>query len=543
MNLQVNQRIPLKIKRMGINGEGIGFYQKTLVFVPGALKGEEIYCQITDVKRNFVQAKLLKINKESKFRVQPACEIYQACGGCQIMHLRYDKQMDFKQDLLLQALKKFKPAGYEHFDIRPTIGMDQPTHYRAKLQFQTRSFKGKVTAGLYAEGSHRLIGITDCLVQDEETQTIINAVSDLLTKHRIPIYNERREQGIRTVMVRRASQTGQVQLIFVTSCQVNLTRLIEQLTKQFPAIVTVALNWNQSKSSEIYGERTDILWGQEAISEAVLDYEFSLSPRAFYQLNPQQTEVLYGEAVKALDIDGTEHLIDAYCGVGTIGFAFARKVQSVRGMDIIPEAIQDARKNAERLGLKNTHYEAGKAEDIIPKWYEEGYRADALVVDPPRTGLDDKLLDTILHYKPSKMVYVSCNVSTLARDLAKLAKVYDVEYIQSVDMFPHTARTEAVVKLSKRDINHHIDLEITEDDLKDISVKKEATYSEIKDYVFRKFELKVSTLNIAQVKRKLGITERENYNHSKKENQRVPNCPPQKEQAIIDALSWFGMIE
>ncbi len=543
MNLQVNQRIPLKIKRMGINGEGIGFYQKTLVFVPGALKGEEIYCQITDVKRNFVQAKLLKINKESKFRVQPACEIYQACGGCQIMHLRYDKQLDFKQDLLLQALKKFKPAGYEHFDIRPTIGMDQPTHYRAKLQFQTRSFKGKVTAGLYAEGSHRLIGITDCLVQDEETQTIINAVSDLLTKHRIPIYNERREQGIRTVMVRRASQTGQVQLIFVTSCQVNLTRLIEQLTKQFPAIVTVALNWNQSKSSEIYGERTEILWGQEAISEAVLDYEFSLSPRAFYQLNPQQTEVLYGEAVKALDIDGTEHLIDAYCGVGTIGFAFARKVQSVRGMDIIPEAIQDARKNAERLGLKNTHYEAGKAEDIIPKWYEEGYRADALVVDPPRTGLDDKLLDTILHYKPAKMVYVSCNVSTLARDLAKLAKVYDVEYIQSVDMFPHTARTEAVVKLSKRDINHHIDLEINEDDLKDISVKKDATYSEIKDYVFRKFELKVSTLNIAQVKRKLGIIERENYNHSKKENQRVPNCPPKKEQAIIDALTWFGMIE
>lgn len=180
---------------------------------------------------------------------------------------------------------------------------------------------------------------------------------------------------------------------------------------------------------------------------------------------------------------------------------------------------------------------------LIPKWYKEGYRADALIVDPPRTGLDDKLLDTILKYQPAKMVYVSCNTATLARDLVKLSKVYDVHYIQSVDMFPHTARTEAVVKLSKRDINHHIDLEINEDDLKDISVKKEATYSEIKDYVFRKFELKVSTLNIAQVKRKLGIIERENYNHSKKENQRVPNCLPKKEQAILDALSWFGMIE
>lgn len=539
MNLQVNQRIPLKIKRMGINGEGIGFYQKTLVFVPGALKGEEIYCQITDVKRNFVQAKLLKINKESKFRVQPACEIYQACGGCQIMHLRYDKQLDFKQDLLLQALKKFKPAGYEHFDIRPTIGMDQPTHYRAKLQFQTRSFKGKVTAGLYAEGSHRLIGITDCLVQDEVTQTIINAVSDLLTKHRIPIYNERREQGIRTVMVRRARQTGQVQLIFVTSCQVNLTRLIEQLTKQFPAIVTVALNWNQSKSSEIYGERTEILWGQEAISEAVLDYEFSLSPRAFYQLNPQQTEVLYGEAVKALDIDGTEHLIDAYCGVGTIGFAFARKVQSVRGMDIIPEAIEDAKKNAARMGLTNTHYEAGKAEEIIPKWYQEGYRADALVVDPPRTGLDEKLLKTILKFKPAKMVYVSCNVSTLARDLVELTKAYKVEYIQSVDMFPHTARTETVALLSKLNVDKHISVEVELDELDLTSAESKATYAQIKEYILEKFGLKVSALYIAQIKKKCGIELRENYNKSKKEKQVIPQCTPEKEEAIMDALRHF----
>ncbi|HFR3976109.1 TPA: 23S rRNA (uracil(1939)-C(5))-methyltransferase RlmD [Streptococcus suis] len=449
MNLQVNQRIPLKIKRMGINGEGIGFYQKTLVFVPGALKGEEIYCQVTSVKRNFVEARLLKINKESKFRVKPSCDIYQACGGCQIMHLRYDKQLDFKQDLLQQALKKFKPAGYEDYLIHPTIGMDQPSYYRAKLQFQTRSFKGQVKAGLYAENSHRLIGITDCYVQDKETQKVINRIADLLTKYRIPIYNERKEQGIRTAMVRRARQSGQVQVIFVTSCQVNLTKLIEELTKQFPAIVTVALNLNRQKSSDIYGEKTEILWGKQAIQEAVLDYEFSLSPRAFYQLNPQQTEVLYGEAVKALDITGNEDLIDAYCGVGTIGFAFARKVKSVRGMDIIPEAIEDAKANAKRMGLTNTHYEAGKAEEIIPKWYKEGYRADALVVDPPRTGLDEKLLKTILEYKPAKMVYVSCNVSTLARDLVELTKAYKVEYIQSVDMFPHTARTEAVVKLSK----------------------------------------------------------------------------------------------
>ena len=543
MNLKVKQRIPLKIKRMGINGEGIGFYKKTLVFVPGALKGEDIFCQITAVKRNFAQARLLTINKKSKFRVEPKCPIYQKCGGCQIMHLRYDKQLEFKDDLIAQSLKKFKPVGYEKFEIRHTLGMEVPYHYRAKLQFQTRFFKGNVKAGLFEEGSHRLVDIKDCFVQDKLTQTIINRVAELLAKHHIPIYDERKVAGIRTVMIRKAKATGQVQIIFITSRDVFLAPLIKQLTAEFEAIKGIAVNFNRSKSSEIYGGKTEVIWGDADISEEVLDYHFSLSPRAFYQLNPEQTQVLYSQAVAALDVTEDDHVIDAYCGVGTIGFAFAGKVKSVRGMDIIPEAIEDAKKNAQRMGFDNTYYEAGRAEDIIPKWYKEGYRADALIVDPPRTGLDDKLLDTILKYQPAKMVYVSCNTATLARDLVKLSKVYDVHYIQSVDMFPHTARTEAVVKLSKRDINHHIDLEINEDDLKDISVKKEATYSEIKDYVFRKFELKVSTLNIAQVKRKLGIIERENYNHSKKENQRVPNCLPKKEQAILDALSWFGMIE
>lgn len=543
MNLKVKQRIPLKIKRMGINGEGIGFYKKTLVFVPGALKGEDIFCQITAVKRNFAQARLLTINKKSKFRVEPKCPIYQKCGGCQIMHLRYDKQLEFKDDLIGQSLKKFKPAGYENYEIRHTLGMEVPYHYRAKLQFQTRFFKGNVKAGLFEEGSHRLVDIKDCFVQDKLTQTIINRVTELLEKHHIPIYDERKVAGIRTVMIRKAKATGQVQIIFITSRDIFLAPVIKALTAEFEEIKGIAVNYNHSKSSDIYGEKTEVIWGDADISEEVLDYRFSLSPRAFYQLNPEQTQVLYSQAVAALDVTEDDHVIDAYCGVGTIGFAFAGKVKSVRGMDIIPEAIEDAKKNAQRMGFDNTYYEAGRAEDIIPKWYKEGYRADALIVDPPRTGLDDKLLDTILKYQPAKMVYVSCNTATLARDLVKLSKVYDVHYIQSVDMFPHTARTEAVVKLSKRDINHHIDLEINEDDLKDISVKKEATYSEIKDYVFRKFELKVSTLNIAQVKRKLGIIERENYNHSKKENQRVPNCLPKKEQAILDALSWFGMIE
>lgn len=450
MNVVLKQRIPLKIKRMGINGEGIGFYKKTLIFVPGALKGEEVFCQISSVRRNFAEAKLLKINKKSKNRVDPACSIYKECGGCQIMHLQYDKQLEFKTDVIRQALMKFKPEGYENYEIRKTIGMPEPEHYRAKLQFQVRSFGGNVKAGLYAQGTHRLIDIKDCLVQDSLTQEMINRVAELLGKYKLPIYNERKIAGVRTVMIRRAQASGEVQLIFITSKRLDFDDVVIELVREFPELKTVAVNINASKTSDIYGQITEVIWGQESINEEVLDYGFSLSPRAFYQLNPKQTQILYSEAVKALDVKDDDDLIDAYCGVGTIGLTFAGKVKSVRGMDIIPEAIQDAKENALHMGFTNTHYEAGKAEDIIPRWYSEGFRANALIVDPPRTGLDDKLLNTILKMPPEKMVYVSCNTSTLARDLVTLTKVYHVHYIQSVDMFPHTARTEAVVKLQRK---------------------------------------------------------------------------------------------
>ncbi|HFZ6340155.1 TPA: 23S rRNA (uracil(1939)-C(5))-methyltransferase RlmD [Streptococcus agalactiae] len=451
MNMVLKQRIPLKIKRMGINGEGIGFYKKTLIFVPGALKGEEVFCQISSVRRNFAEAKLLKINKKSKNRVEPPCSIYKECGGCQIMHLQYDKQLEFKTDVIRQALMKFKPEGYENYEIRKTIGMSEPEHYRAKLQFQVRSFGGNVKAGLYAQGTHRLIDIKDCLVQDSLTQEMINRVAELLGKYKLPIYNERKIAGVRTVMIRRAQASGEVQLIFITSKRLDFDDVVIELVREFPELKTVAVNINASKTSDIYGQITEVIWGQESINEEVLDYGFSLSPRAFYQLNPKQTQILYSEAVKALDVKEDDDLIDAYCGVGTIGLAFAGKVKSVRGMDIIPEAIQDAKENALYMGFTNTHYEAGKAEDIIPRWYSEGFRANALIVDPPRTGLDDKLLNTILKMPPEKMVYVSCNTSTLARDLVTLTKVYHVHYIQSVDMFPHTARTEAVVKLQRKE--------------------------------------------------------------------------------------------
>ena len=476
INLKIGQKLQLEIERMGINGEGIGVISGRLVFIPYALPGEEVLVEITENARNFSRAKLVKIIEKSPNRVKPQDRAYHEMSQSHIMHLSYPMQLEFKRDVMRQALEKYKPAGWRNYELRATLGMENTLGYRNKLQFQVRRLNdGTVIAGLYQEGTHHLVNLDNCLVQDPKTQEIINHICRLIEKFDLPVYDERKIGGIRTVMVRRSQKTGEVQIIFVTSTPIILDgqvwpelreepskrqknsfvkfdKMLSALTEEFEEIVTVAVNFHPRKTSEIYGERTQILFNEkETITEGVLDYEFELSPRAFYQLNSEQANVLYGEAVKALNPKKDDRVIDAYCGVGTIGFAVAKKVKSVHGMDITPESIFDARENAKRLGLKNCHYEIGKAERIIPNWNKSGHRATALIVDPPRTGLDDALLETITKFPPEKMVYVSCNVSTLAKDLVVLANYYKVEYIQSVDMFPHTARTEAVVKLTKRD--------------------------------------------------------------------------------------------
>ncbi|MFC4653199.1 23S rRNA (uracil(1939)-C(5))-methyltransferase RlmD [Lactococcus nasutitermitis] len=475
INLKIGQKIPLNIERMGINGEGIASYHGRLVFVPYALPTEQILAEITENARNFSRAKLVTITKKSKFRVKPADEVYHELSSSHIMHLAYPQQLEFKHDLVRQALEKYKPAGWKNYELRPTIGMENPLHYRNKLQYQIRRLNsGAVIAGLYKENSHHLVNLENCLVQEEMTQKIVNRVCELIEKYHLPVDDERKTRGIRTVMVRRSQKTGEVQMIFVSSARIILDgqlwpepyeeptkrermgfvkfdKILSELTSEFTDIVTVAANFHPKKTSEIYGEQTQILFDEkETITEGVLDYEFELSPRAFYQLNPTQANVLYAEAVRALNPKKEDRVIDAYCGVGTIGFAVAKKVKSVHGMDITPEAIADAKENAKRLGFKNCHYETGRAEKIIPAWVKSGHRASALLVDPPRTGLDVALLETIAKVQPEKMVYVSCNVSTLAKDLIVLAQFYRVDYIQSVDMFPHTARTEAVVKLTRK---------------------------------------------------------------------------------------------
>ncbi|TFZ40878.1 23S rRNA (uracil(1939)-C(5))-methyltransferase RlmD [Vagococcus xieshaowenii] len=449
-NLKVGQKITLPIKRLGINGEGIGYFKKTIVFIPGALPDETVTATISTVAPKFAEAELNKVNKASAQRVQPRCAVYEECGGCQLQHLAYEAQLVFKNDVVKQSLAKHKPIGYQHYKMRPAIGMSNPWQYRNKLQFQIRKDENGVIAGLYQPNSHRLVGIDDCVVQQPITMDILNGAVRVLEKYNVPIYDERRNSGIvKTLMIRTGLKTGETQLVFITHSPKlpQKNQMINELRHEFPQLVSIMQNVQPTKSSVIMGDETLHLWGKESIAEQLEDVHFNLSPRAFFQLNPEQTAVLYDEARKALDAQSGDKIIDAYCGVGTIGLSIAKLVGEVRGMDTIPSAIEDAKENAKRLGVTNTYYEAGTAEELIPKWLEKGFRPDGIIVDPPRTGLDKKLIDTLLKYPSKKLVYVSCNPSTLARDLVYLTKKYNVDYLQSVDMFPQTARAEVVAKL------------------------------------------------------------------------------------------------
>lgn len=447
-----NQRVLLTIKRLGINGEGVAYYKRKICFVPGALPGEQVIAAITAVHPRYLEGRLVEIKRSSADRVTPK-DPYPV-GGIELEHLAYPAQLRFKRDLIKQALAKFKPAGYADYDVRPTIGMTTPYAYRNKAQFQVRRGpNGKLIAGLYRRGSHRLVDLPTFSTQTPATMKVMRTVLAAIEELGIAPYDERHHTGVvRTIVVREAFATHELQVVLITRTRVlpQATVLAQTIMQRCPQVVSVMHNVNPEKTSLVWGDQTTLVAGKPTITERLGDVTFDLSARAFFQLNPHQTLKLYSEVGKALDLQLGEVLCDAYCGVGTISLFVAGPDQEVRGMDVIPAAIADANENARRSGRKHAHYEVGKAEDLFPQWAQAGFAPDALVVDPPRTGLDAQLIKTILQARPQKMVYVSCNPATLARDLVPLTMAYHVDYIQSVDMFPQTARCEAVVKLSLR---------------------------------------------------------------------------------------------
>ncbi len=449
----VGDHVPLTIRKLGVNGQGIGYFKHKVCFVPGALPGEVVVATITKVHPRYLEGKIRRLRKTSKYRVEPRDSYAGVAGGFELEDLAYDQQLKFKREVVFSALDKYKPHAYKKFDVRPTIPSPKQYGYRNKAQFQVRMVDGHVAAGLYKANSHDLVDMAECAVQMPATMKVVRTVVNLIEDLQIPVYNEEQQSGIiKTLVVREAMTSGKCQLTLVTNTPklIHKHQLLTAIADQLPEVVSVMQNVNPGDTPLIWGDQMIHLAGDEYLTESLMGLDFRLSARSFLQLNPYQTETLYEQAAEALNLSSDDVLVDAYAGVGTIGLSLASRVKQVYGMETIPEAVTDANANAELNGISNAHYEVGTAEDLLPQWQSAGLQFNALVVDPPRTGLDRQLIDTIMKVKPAKFAYVSCDMATLARDLTQLTRQYRVEYIQPVDMMPQTPRCEAVVKLTRR---------------------------------------------------------------------------------------------
>ncbi|MQS51819.1 23S rRNA (uracil(1939)-C(5))-methyltransferase RlmD [Companilactobacillus mishanensis] len=451
--LNVGDRFPLTIRRIGINGEGIGFFKHVIVFVPGAVPEDVIVCEITEVHTRFLNGKIHKIRTRSPYRNEDVTPLAEKVGGLEFAHIKYEDQLRFKADILRESLNKYKPHAYEHYRIKPTLASPQQERYRNKAQFPIQEIDGEIRCGLYQSGTQDLVDLPDMSTQMDLTMKAIRNIVKIIKELGLPVYNPEAKSGIISmIVIRQSVEFNKLQVTFITRSKKFLKehKFVEAIREAIPEISSISQNINTEDQGAVWGDETRLIWGDEYLQEDINGYTFNLSPRAFLQLNSLQTDKLYDLAAEALHPAPSDILLDAYCGVGTIGITLAKQVEHVYGIEIIPEAIADAKKNSELNGITNTDYYVGSVDEVYPKLLEDDIHPNAVIVDPPRVGLDDKLIKTILANRPEKFVYISCNPSTLAKDLTQLVTKYRVDYLQPVDMFPQTPHVETIVKLSRR---------------------------------------------------------------------------------------------
>ena len=545
MEFRKNDLVTLEIEDCGIDGEGIGKADGFTVFVKDAVIGDTVTAKIIKAKKNYGYGRLMEVLKPSPYRVEPKCEFARQCGGCQLQALSYDQQLVFKTNKVKGHLERI--GGFTDIPMEPIIGMDELFHYRNKAQFPVgRNKEGKIVTGFYAGRTHNIIENRDCALGVAENKEVLDRVIAHMEKYGIEPYNEATGKGlVRHVLIRYGYFTKEVMVCLILNG--NKIPKEEQLVKslcEIPGMTSITINVNKKHSNVILGEEIRLLWGQEYITDRIGDISYQISPLSFYQVNPMQTQKLYAKALEYADLHGQETVWDLYCGIGTISLFLTQKAKFVRGVEIVPAAIENAKENAKLNGLENTEFFVGKAEEVLPREYKKnGVYADVIVVDPPRKGCDETLLETMVEMNPERIVYVSCDSATLARDLKYLCeRGYELRKVCPVDQFGMTVHVETVVLLSQQKPDDTIEIDLDLDELDATSAELKATYQEIKDYVLKEFDLKVSNLYISQVKRKCGIEVGENYNLPKSENTRVPQCPKEKEDAIKAALKYYAMI-
>uniref|UniRef100_UPI003FEFC727 23S rRNA (uracil(1939)-C(5))-methyltransferase RlmD n=1 Tax=Lachnospira sp. TaxID=2049031 RepID=UPI003FEFC727 len=568
MSYSKNDCVELTIEDIGVSGEGIGKVDGYTLFVKDTVIGDVVRVKIMKAKKNYGYARLMDIIKPSKDRVEPACPIARQCGGCQIQAMNYNAQLKYKQKLVKDNLLRIggltEGADYEMCEI---LGMDTPFRYRNKAQYPVGEDKdGNIVMGFYAGHTHSIIACPDddCMLGHSDNTFILNAVKEWMKEYRVRAYNENIHKGtVRHVLIRTGYHTDEVMVCLVTKKMLRKEAadgLVKAIQKLKLNVASLVVNINKEDTNVILGKECITLYGRPYIEDYIGDIKFQISPLSFYQVNPKQTEVLYNKALEFAGLKGNESVWDMYCGIGTISLFLAKKAGKVYGVEIVPQAIEDAKNNAKINNIDNAEFFVGKAEEVVPAFYKKQTgvqsdndstdskeydmtRPDVVVVDPPRKGCDKKLLDTIVSMSPDRIVYVSCDSATLARDLKLLVEYgYKVEKVQPVDQFGNTVHVETVVKLSLKKDTPKIEVTMEPDEESNYTPEEKATYSKIKEYVKEKYGVNVHTSYIAQVKRMCGLDMGENYNKSKKKNPEVKQCPQEKVEYIKDALKHFNLI-
>lgn len=524
----------------GCTGDGLGVARidGEVVFVKDALRGEEGDVSIEHVGHNAAWGRLVSRRVSSPARLAPDCPFYVDCGGCCFRHMTYAEELEVKRLRVEDALRRI---GGTELAIPVIHGAENTTRYRNKVQFPVAG--GAI--GFYQSRSHRVVDIEDCLLQPERAAACRRAVKGWMEQFSVPPYEEKSHTGLVRHLYLRFNRAGETLCCLVVNGKSvpRADRLAQELRKACPGLAGLVLSENTGRTNVVLGKSFRVLWGRDWLEETLCGLTFRLSVPSFFQVNRDQTEVLYSRALALAGLSGTETVLDLYCGIGTVSLCMARKAKRVIGAEIVHQAVEDARNNARRNSLQNAEFFCGDAGAVAKRLAAEGVRPEVVCVDPPRKGLSPEVPAVLAGMGPEKIVYISCDPATLARDVGRFRQLgYDVRTAEAVDMFPRTGHVETVCLLSKLKAEHHIEVDLNLDELDLTAAESKATYEEIKAYVQENFGLNVSSLYISQVKRKCGLEVGENYNLAKSENAKVPTCPPEKEKAIRAALEYFRMI-
>lgn len=539
MAAKKNEQHPLRIEGYGSAGEGGARLEGQAVFVKGALAGEICQVQLLKVGKSAAWGRVTQVLTPVPGRQSPDCPRYPRCGGCQLRHMTYAEELRFKRQKVQDALQRI--GGWTG-RVEKIHGAEAPDRYRNKIQFPVADGP---RVGFFRARSHEVIDAEDCLLQPLAATRLREAFKLWMERYQVPAYDERVHGGLIRHFYVRVNQRGQ-SLCAVIANGTDLPHqeeLVQALRRAEPDLAGVVLSVNQEKTNVILGKTHRCLWGRDYLEDTLCGLTFRLSVPSFYQVNREQAEVLYGRALAFAGLTGRETVLDLYCGIGTITLVMARQAGRAIGAEVIPAAVEDAKANAARNGVTNAEFLCADAAQAAQTLADRGLRPDVICVDPPRKGLAPAVIDAIVQMAPQRLVYVSCDPATLARDVKRMEEQgYVLQRAEAVDLFPRTAHVETVCLLSKLQSKEHIEIEVKMDELDLTSAESKATYEEIREYVFEHTGLKVSHLYIAQVKQEYGIIERENYNKPKSENAKQPQCPPEKEKAITEALKHFGMI-